>query len=341
MSTIYEETKARLRAAPGKWLITGAAGFIGSHLLETLLGLDQEVVGVDNFLSGYRKNLLEVQQAVTQSQWQRFTFIEGDVADPELCRRVCSGVSTILHQAAMGSVPASMADPLAAHRNNVTADLHVLLAAKEHGVKRVVFASSSAVYGDDPQLPKVESNIGKPLSPYAATKLMNEIYAAAFERAYGLESIGLRYFNVFGPRQDPNGSYAAVIPKWISALLKDEPVFINGDGETTRDFCHVANVVQANLLAAMTLRSDAVNQVYNIALGERTTLNELFRTLNSAIGDPKLTPSKPVYREFRSGDIRHSLADITKARQLLGFAPTLRLDSGLKLSMDWYRRNSR
>jgi UDP-N-acetylglucosamine 4-epimerase len=284
--------------------------------------------------------LLEVQQSVTREQWQRFTFLEGDIAEPDLCRGLCAGVSIVLHQAAMGSVPASMADPLAAHRSNVTGALHVLLAAKEAGVSRVVFASSSAVYGDDPQLPKVEDKIGKPLSPYAATKLMNEIYSAAFYRAYGLDSIGLRYFNVFGPRQDPNGSYAAVIPRWIAALLKNEPVFINGDGETTRDFCHVANVVQANLLAATTARTEAVNHVYNIALGERTTLNELFHTLRSALGDGKVVASRPTYRDFRSGDIRHSLADISKARQLLGFIPTHRLDSGLKLSMDWYRRNS-
>jgi UDP-N-acetylglucosamine 4-epimerase len=339
MSTIYEQVQDELRATPRKWLITGVAGFIGSHLLETLLRLDQEVVGLDNFAGGHRKNLVEVQSAVTPVEWNRFKFIEGDIADAELCQRACAAASIVLHQAALGSVPASMTDPIAAHRSNVTGCLNVLMAAKQAGAARVVFASSSAVYGDDEQLPKVEAKIGNPLSPYAATKWVDEIYADVFTRAYGLLSIGLRYFNVFGPRQDPNGSYAAVIPKWISALLKSQPVYINGDGQTTRDFCHIANVVQANLLAAITPRPEAVNQVYNIALGERTTLNELFYTLSGIIRGPNTPPEKPVYREFRPGDIRHSLADISKARKYLGFEPTHRLDSGLRLSMDWYRRN--
>jgi UDP-N-acetylglucosamine 4-epimerase len=339
MSTIYEQVQDELRATPRKWLITGVAGFIGSHLLETLLRLDQEVVGVDNFASGHRENLVEVQAAVRPVEWNRFRLIEGDIADTELCHKACAGASIILHQAALGSVPASMADPLAAHRSNVTGCLNVLMAAKQAGADTVVFASSSAVYGDYEQLPKVEAKIGNPLSPYAATKWMDEVYAEVFTRTYGLQSIGLRYFNVFGPRQDPNGSYAAVIPKWISALLKRERVYINGDGQTTRDFCHIANVVQANLLAAVTRHPGAVNQVYNIALGERTTLNDLFYTLREIIRGPEAAGEKPIYREFRPGDIRHSLADISKARKYLGFEPTHRLDSGLRLSMDWYRRN--
>jgi UDP-N-acetylglucosamine 4-epimerase len=339
MPTTYEQIQAVLRSAPRTWLVTGVAGFIGSNLLESLLGLDQEVVGLDNWSAGYRQNLLEVQNLVTSEQWSRFKLIEGDIADPEVCHQACAGVDLVLHQAAMGSVPASMSDPASAHRSNVTGFLNMLLAAKAARVGRFVYASSSAVYGDDPQLPKVEASIGHPLSPYAATKLMNEIYADVFNRAYGLPCVGLRYFNVFGPRQDPAGSYAAVIPKWISALLKKEPVFINGDGETTRDFCHVANVAQANLLAATTPRPEALNQVYNIALGERTTLNRLFHTLSSSLAADSTQP-RPVYQDFRPGDIRHSLADIAKARQLLGFEPTHNLERGLALCMDWYRLNT-
>ena len=339
MSTIYEQVQIKLRTTPHKWLVTGVAGFIGSNLLEMLLGLDQHVVGLDNLSTGYSKNLDEVQKAVTPDQWSRFSFVRGDIADPDTCQRACDGVMFVLHQAALGSVPASLADPGAAHRSNVTGFLNMLMAARQARVKRFVYASSSAVYGDDPQLPKMERNIGNPLSPYAATKLMNEIYADVFHRSYGFESVGLRYFNVFGPRQDPQGSYAAVIPTWIASLLKDEPVYINGDGHTTRDFCHISNVVQANLLASTTTRSEAVNQVYNIALGERTSLNDLFHALNAVVANSSAKHSKPVYRDFRPGDIRHSLADITKARQLLGFQPSYHLERGLQLSMDWYRRN--
>ena len=339
MSTTYEQVQAQLRTAPQKWLVTGVGGFIGSNLLEALLGLDQEVTGLDNFSTGYRKNLEEVRAALSPTQWSRFTLIEGDIADPLTCRRACEGVALVLHQAALGSVPGSMADPAAAHRSNVTGFLNMLLAARDARVKRFVYASSSAVYGDDPQLPKVERKIGSPLSPYAATKLVDEVYAEVFARAYGFQSIGLRYFNVFGPRQDPEGSYAAVIPKWLASLLRKEPVYINGDGQTTRDFCHIANVVQANVLAATATRPEAINQVYNIALGERTTLNELFHSLCSAVDGSNASSAKPVYRDFRLGDIRHSLADITKARQLLGFNPTLHLDRGLEMSMEWYRRN--
>ncbi len=336
-NTHYDEVLAGLRADPRDWLVTGAAGFIGSNLVETLLRLDQRVVGLDNFSTGYHKNLNEVRELVTAAQWRRFTFIEGDITDPTICQRACTGVSYILHQAALGSVPASMADPAGAHRNNVTGFVNMLLAARDAKVKRFVYASSSAVYGDDQQLPKIEEKIGNPLSPYAATKFMDEVYADVFGRAYGLASIGLRYFNVFGPRQDPGGSYAAVIPGWIAAFLKHEPVYINGDGETTRDFCHIANVVQANLLAATTREPSALNQIYNVALGERTTLNELFALVKKTVGGTD--SEKPVYREFRPGDIRHSLADIGKARRLLGFSPTHRIEEGLALSMEWYRHN--
>ena len=337
-TTVYDQVRTELRAAPQSWLITGVAGFIGSNLLETLLGLGQRVTGLDNLSTGCRENLEEVRAAVAPDQWSRFQFIEGDIADPGICQKASRGVAFVLHQAALGSVPASIDDPAGAHRSNVTGFLNVLLAARDARVKRFVYASSSAVYGDDERLPKVEDQIGNPLSPYAATKLMNEVYAGVFGQVYGLPSIGLRYFNVFGPRQDPDGGYAAVVPKWIASLLKREPIYINGDGETTRDFCHIANVVQANLLAATVSRPDALNEVYNIALGQRTTLNELFSIVSkAACGE---APSvKPVYRDFRQGDIRHSLADISKAQSLLGFAPTHRIDRGLELAMDWYRAN--
>lgn len=337
----YDDLRSSLKGSPKTWLVTGVAGFIGSNLLETLLGLDQRVTGLDNFCTGHQKNLAEVEARVHPSQWARFRFIQGDISDAEVCRGACAGAEIVLHQAALGSVPASMEDPLGAHRSNVTGFLNMLVAARGAEAKRFVYASSSAVYGDDPELPKVEEKIGKPLSPYAATKRMDEIYAHTFAVAYGFESVGLRYFNVFGPRQDPEGAYAAVIPKWIAALLKREPVFINGDGETTRDFCYIQNVVQANLLAATTSNPKAVNQVYNIALGQRTTLNQLFDTIQNTLRKqtPNLPKSKPVYRDFRPGDIRHSLADISKAQQRLGYAPLHEIGKGLDLAMEWYRKN--
>lgn len=337
----YDQLQKELKAAPKTWLVTGVAGFIGSNLLEALLQLDQRVAGLDNFSTGKKKNLEEVKALVSPAQWRRFRFLEGDIADLAACREACAGVDFVLHQAALGSVPLSMADPLGAHRSNVTGCLNMLVAARDAKVKRFVYASSSAIYGDDPRLPKVEEKIGKPLSPYAATKAIDEVYAEAFAQAYGLPSIGLRYFNVFGCRQDPEGAYAAVIPKWIAALLTRETVYINGDGETSRDFCHVANVAQANLLAATTGNAGAVNQAYNIALGQRTTLNELFDLLQSALRTKgaALPEQKLVYREFRPGDVRHSLADISKAQRLLGYAPTHRIEQGLALAMDWYRRN--
>ncbi|MCX6913040.1 MAG: SDR family oxidoreductase [Verrucomicrobia bacterium] len=337
----YDELQTELKAAPQTWLVTGVAGFIGSNLLEALLKLDQRVVGLDNFATGKHKNLEQVKGLVVPAQWTRFRFLEGDISDLAACQRACAGVDLVLHEAALGSVPFSMKDPLASHRSNVTGFLNMLLAARDAKVKRFVYASSSAIYGDDPGLPKVEEKIGRPLSPYAATKAINEVYANAFACAYGLPAIGLRYFNVFGPRQDPEGAYAAVIPLWIAALLRRQPIFINGDGETSRDFCFVANVVQANLLAAMTANAGAVNQAYNVALGHRTTLNELFHSLQSTLRkrDPALPEQKPVYRDFRSGDVRHSLADIGKAQRLFGFAPSHSIAAGLEVAMDWYRQN--
>jgi UDP-N-acetylglucosamine 4-epimerase len=337
----YDELQKELKAEPKTWLVTGVAGFIGSNLLEALLQLDQRVTGLDNFSTGKQKNLAEVKALVSPAQWGRFRFVEGDIGDLATCQAACAGVDFVLHQAALGSVPFSMTDPLSSHRSNVTGSLNMLVAARDAKARRFVYASSSAIYGDDPGLPKVEEKVGRPLSPYAATKAIDEVYAGTFAVAYGLPSIGLRYFNVFGCRQDPDGAYAAVIPKWTASLLKRESVYINGDGETSRDFCYVANVVQANLLAATALNAEAVNQAYNIAFGERTTLNELFDLLQSGlrVKGAALPDQKPVYRDFRVGDVRHSLADIGKAQRLLGYAPTHRIGQGLELAMDWYRRN--
>src|SRR6267378_3462632 len=317
----YEEVQTRIRAAPRTWLVTGAAGFIGSHLLETLLKLDQRVIGLDNFSTGNRDNLEQVKEAVTEGQWKNLRFVEGDIRALDTCRRACRSVNLVLHQAALGSVPRSIADPIATHDSNVGGFLNMLVAAHGAGVARFVYAGSSAIYGDHPGLPRVEPEIGRPLSPYTVTKYVNELYAGTFARCYGFPSIGLRYFNVFGPRQDPNGVYAAVIPKWIASMIRDEPVFINGDGETARDFCYIDNVVQANLLAAMVDDATAVNQVYNVAVNEKTTLNELFETIRSLLAPhyPHLRDLRPAYREFRPGDARFSQADIAKARRLLGY----------------------
>ena len=335
----YENLRKSLVSQPKTWLVTGVAGFIGSHLLEALLKLDQRVVGLDNFCAGYQKNPQEVRALVGEGKWSRFQMIEGDICDPVACRRACKGVDFVLHQAALGSVPRSLADPIATHENNVTGFVNMAIAARDATIKRFVFASSSAVYGDEPGSPKVEDKIGLPLSPYAASKIMNEIYAGVFARAYDFSFIGLRYFNVFGPRQDPEGAYAAVIPKWIAALLTREPIYINGDGETSRDFCYIENVVQANLLAAATNKPEAINQIYNIALGQRTTLNELLQLLKDGLQphDPDVQNQKPIYRDFRPGDVRLSLADISKARSLLGYEPEFPIERGLEMAMDWYR----
>ena len=324
--TSYEKTKKLLVESPATWLVTGAAGFIGSNLVETLLSLGQRVTGLDNFSNGHQRNLDQVRASVSSAQWARFKFIEGDIRHLDTCRRVCAGAPLVLHQAALGSVPKSMEDPLGFHEANTTGSLHMLQAARESGVRRLVYASSSSVYGDDATLPKVERVIGNALSPYAATKAMNEIYAQVFVRCYGLQTIGLRYFNVFGPRQDPDGAYAAVIPKWIASMLRNQPVQINGDGKTARDFCYVANVVQANLAAATTANPKAVNQVYNVAIGQRTTLNELFTMLRQRLLPrcPHLRDYKPIHREFRAGDVRHSLADISRPAVCSTIAPPTR-----------------
>ena len=337
----YDNLKARLREEPETWLVTGVAGFIGSNLLEALLGLDQWVVGLDNFSTGHRRNLREVEGSVSDRQWGRFRFVDGDIRDPEVCRRACASARYVLHQAALGSVPRSIEDPVSSNASNVTGFLNVLVAARDAGVDRFVYAASSSTYGDHPGLPKVEGWIGRPLSPYAVTKYVNELYAEVFARTYGVAVAGLRYFNVFGPRQDPNGPYAAVVPKWFAGLLRGEDVYINGDGETSRDFCYVDNVVQANLLAARAEDEAAVNEVYNVAYGERTTLNELFLLIREQVARfrPDVARLVPVYRDFRPGDVRHSLADTGKARKLLGYDPTHSVRDGLAEAAAWYRRS--
>jgi UDP-N-acetylglucosamine 4-epimerase len=321
-----------------KWLLTGVAGFIGSNLLEALLKSGQHVTGLDNFATGHRDNLAQVKKLVAPRQWARFKMVEGDIRHEKDCRRAAREAQIVLHQAALGSVPRSLEEPLETHASNVTGFLNMLVAARDAGAQRFVYASSSAVYGDNQALPAVETRIGRPLSPYAATKAMNEIYADVFGRCYHTETIGLRYFNVFGPRQDPQGAYAAVIPKWIAAMIGNEPVQINGDGETSRDFCYIANVVQANLKAATTTKAGAVHQVYNVAMSQRTTLNHLFEMLRARLLPrcPHLKDYKPVYREFRAGDVRHSQADISKSRRLLGYKPKYDIQQGLDEALDWY-----
>jgi UDP-N-acetylglucosamine 4-epimerase len=319
--------------APVKtWLVTGSAGFIGSHLVEHLLRAGQNVVSLDNFATGHRANLREVEQAVGPEAWRRHRFIEASIVDAGACREACRHVDIVLHQAALGSVPRSIADPVPTHQTNVTGFVNMLVAARDAEVQRFVYASSSSIYGDDATLPKVEPITGEPLSPYAASKQANELYADVFARCYGMQTVGMRYFNVFGARQDPEGAYAAVIPRWIRALLTSAPVEVNGDGETSRDFCYIANVVQANLLAALTEEPHALNQAYNIAVGENTSLNRLLEIVASLLG----VQAAPVYRPFRPGDVRHSLADISQARKLLGYRPTHSLTSGLREALSWY-----
>ncbi|MBF0111793.1 MAG: Vi polysaccharide biosynthesis UDP-N-acetylglucosaminuronic acid C-4 epimerase TviC [Desulfamplus sp.] len=322
------------------WLVTGAAGFIGSNLVEALLNLNQKVTGLDNFSTGFKHNLDEIKLAVTAKQWSNFTFIEGDIRDTKTCLAACSNQDYLLHQAALGSVPRSIADPLNTHENNITGHLNMLVAARDCGIKRFVYAASSSTYGDHPNLPKVEDKIGRPLSPYAVTKYVNELYADVFAKVYGVESIGLRYFNVFGRRQDPNGAYAAVIPLWFSSLINGKPLYINGDGETSRDFCYIDNAVQANILAALTQNREAINQVYNVAFGEQTTLNELFFMIRELVAQkyPEVMKIEPTYRDFRKGDVRHSLADISKASNFLGYKPIFSLSKGLDQAAKWYMK---
>jgi UDP-N-acetylglucosamine 4-epimerase len=332
----YEIIQSDLKNNPKRWLITGCAGFIGSNLLEALLSLNQKVIGLDNFSTGYKKNLLEVQSSISEEQWQNFTFIEGDICDLDVCRRAVSNVDYVLHQAALGSVPRSIKDPIATNKANIDGFLNMLVAARDARVLSFTYAASSSTYGDHPGLPKVEDVIGKPLSPYAVTKYVNELYAEIFAKSYDFKCIGLRYFNVFGKRQDPNGAYAAVIPKWIAAMIKNEDVFINGDGETSRDFCYVENVVQANILASVAT-GDAKNHVYNIAVGERTTLNDLSYCLKSCLKDHGVNYNRiVVYRDFRQGDVKHSQASIDKAKKLLGYEPNYKFDQGLRATINWY-----
>lgn len=335
----YDEVKNQLEHQPKTWLVTGVAGFIGSNLLEQLLKLNQTVVGLDNFATGYQKNLDEVQSLVSPEQWQNFRFIEGDIRDFDTCTDACTSVDYVLHQAALGSVPRSINDPITTNSVNISGFLNMLTAARDANVKSFTYAASSSTYGDHPALPKVEENIGKPLSPYAVTKYVNELYADVFARSYGFKSIGLRYFNVFGRRQDPDGAYAAVIPKWTAAMIKNDTVFINGDGETSRDFCYIENTVQANILAATTQNEDATNQVYNVAVGDRTTLNELFNAIKSALADNSVTyEQQPTYRDFRPGDVRHSQADVSKANSLLGYQPKFNISQGIDEAMAWYKQ---
>lgn len=332
--------KNHFQAHPKTWLVTGAAGFIGSNLTEKLLMLDQKVVGMDNFSAGKPENLDLVRDAVGSAKWANFTFHEDDISDLMACQKVVAGVDYVLHQAALGSVPRSIDDPVTTNRSNIDGFLYMLMASRDAGVKRFVYAASSSTYGDDPGLPKVEDSIGRPLSPYAVTKYVNELYADVFARTYGIEAVGLRYFNVFGQRQDPEGAYAAVIPKWIGQLRNHETPTINGDGETSRDFCFIENVVQANLLAATTENPDAVNKVYNIAFGERTSLNDLFKMIRRelALHDPAVNAIEPHYGPERVGDVRHSLADISRARQLLGYDPAFSVQDGMKITVEWFRR---
>ena len=333
--------KEKLKSIDGRWLVTGAAGFIGSNLAETLLKHGQQVTGLDNFSTGFQHNLDQIEASVTDDEWKRFTFIRGDICDPATCKTACAGQDYVLHQAALGSVPRSVEDPLTTNHNNITGFLTMLVAASAACVKRFVYAASSSTYGDHPGLPKVEDEIGSPLSPYAVTKYVNELYADVFAKTYDFKTVGLRYFNVFGRRQDPMGAYAAVIPLWFASLIKGDEVFINGDGETSRDFCYIDNTVQANILGALAADDKAVNRVYNVAFGQRTTLTELFSMIRDRVKEryPEAARVEPVYRDFRPGDVRHSLADISRAKNLLGYTPQFSVLQGLDLAADWYMDN--
>jgi UDP-N-acetylglucosamine 4-epimerase len=351
MNKIFEKIQHELTENPRTWLITGVAGFIGSHLLETLLGLNQRVVGIDNFSTGHDKNLIEIKSIVSSEQWKNFHMITGDICNLDDCKNIFKpffdgvnhfNIDYVLHQAALGSVPRSLEDPIKTNQNNINGFLNMLVAANDAKIKKFVYAASSSTYGDHPSLPKKENNIGQPLSPYAVTKLVNELYAQVFTKQYGLDTIGLRYFNVFGPRQDPNGAYAAVIPKWILSLLKGEAAAINGNGENSRDFCFVDNAVQANIIASLTV-SDNAGQIYNVAVGERTSLNMLYdlivqklleRAPESIKIQSKIKP--PLYRMARKGDVIHSQADISKIKNALGYFPKFDIKKGLDVTVDWY-----
>jgi UDP-N-acetylglucosamine 4-epimerase len=336
MKFFDEALERQVRAERKRWLVTGAAGFIGSNIVEALLNAGQQVVGLDNFSTGHQRNLDELSEGDGSAARERFTFIKGDIRNREDCAEAVRGVDYVLHQAALGSVPRSIDDPLASHDANVTGFLNILDASRQAGVARFVYAASSSTYGDDTSMPKREETIGQALSPYAATKLIDEIYAGVYARTYGFNTVGLRYFNVFGPRQDPEGAYAAVIPAWAKAMLTDEEVVVNGDGETSRDFCFVANAVQANVRSALAPDS-AQNEVYNVAVGERTTLNELFAIIRSSLERYQISYRRPpVHGEFRTGDIRHTLADISKAERMIGYRPTYGMEDGMSLALPWY-----
>ncbi len=343
MTQPYEVLKSELLGDRRSWLVTGAAGFIGSNLVEALLKLGQRVVGLDNLSTGNLRNLEDVSEVVGMESWSQFTFIQGDITNFEACLAACQDVDYVLHQAALGSVPRSIEDPLRTHQSNVDGFVAMLVAARDAGVKRLVYAASSSTYGDHPGLPKVEDQIGEPLSPYALSKYVNELYASMFARTYGIECVGLRYFNVFGPRQDPEGAYAAVIPRWIENLLGGECCTINGDGKTSRDFCFVSNAVQANLLAALSTNPRACNDVYNVAFGARTSLTDLYLLIQERVSVhvPDVQKLKAVYADFRAGDVRHSQADISKAKRLLNYSPTHSVEQGLDEAVAWYisRRN--
>ena len=335
----YEHVLLELQKNPKTWLITGVAGFIGSNLLEVLLGLNQRVVGLDNFATGHQRNLDEVKSAVSSDQWANFSFVQGDIKVLEDCHKACDSVDYVLHQAALGSVPRSLNDPITTNNTNIDGFLNMLVAARDAKVKSFTYAASSSTYGDHPGLPKVEDIIGKPLSPYAVTKYVNELYADVFAKCYGFDTIGLRYFNVFGKRQDPEGAYAAVIPKWAASMIKNDDVFINGDGQTSRDFCFIENTIQANLLAATTTDSASRNQVYNVAVSGRTDLNMLFTSLRDALAKNGINYDKtPVYRDFRAGDVRHSQADISKIKKHLQYEPRFDIVEGVERAMPWYVR---
>jgi len=349
MMSQYDKTQTYLKENQHTWLITGVAGFIGSNLLEKLLILNQKVIGLDNFETGYQRNIdqaledaaRQLKSECSELPEDRFTFVEGDIRDPVFCQKMCEKVDYVLHQAALGSVPRSIVDPISTNKANIDGFLNMLVAAKDKKVKRFVYAASSSTYGDHPDLPKVEDKIGNPLSPYAVTKVVNELYAGVFAKTYGFKVIGLRYFNIFGKRQDPNGAYAAVIPKWVSSIINGEEVFINGDGETSRDFCYIDNTIQMNILAAMEEAGEATDQVYNVALNDNVSLNQLYFMIEERLIDrvEGLTKRKPTYRDFRAGDVRHSQADISKAQRLLGYQPSHKIDKGLDVAMDWYVEN--
>ena len=340
--TKYKELQEHLKNNQNIWLITGVAGFIGSNLLETLLILNQKVVGLDNFDTGHQHNidqaLEDAQQATGKDLSNNFKFIDGDIRELKDCEQACDGVDYVLHQAALGSVPRSIEDPINTNRANIDGFLNMLVASKDANIKRFVYAASSSTYGDHPDLPKIEDKIGSPLSPYAVTKVVNELYAQVFAKTYGFKTIGLRYFNIFGKRQDPNGAYAAVIPKWVAAILNQEQVFINGDGETSRDFCYIDNTVQMNLLAATTDIDKATDQVYNVALNDRTSLNKLYQMIEERLiqRTQGLERKNPIFRDFRAGDVRHSQANIDKAIELLKYQPKYKIEKGMDEAMDWY-----